>query len=113
GGRTGAAAVAGVPDGAVRASDGGGAAGGGFAACRGGAGAVARRRRLPNIAAILPPTAETSPPIVDPTPVIADHAGRGSSGWNHQEAPAATPPSTSTSSVRFSAGGRLGLRPGL
>ena len=56
--------------------------------------------------------AETLGPIVDPTAVMVDHLGSGSSGWNHQYAPAATPPSKSTSRVRTTARGSLSLRRG-
>ena len=74
-----------VPDGgAGRDATGGAAAVGGFAAWRVGAGAVARCRKLANIAPTLLPSAETFPPIADPTPVIVDHFGSGTSGWNHQ-----------------------------
>ena len=70
--------------GAERDATGGAAADGGFAVCRGEAGAVARCRKLANIAPTLLPSAETFPPIADPTPVIVDHFGSGTSGWNHQ-----------------------------
>src|SRR5207237_1002598 len=72
-----------------------GATGVGFAAGRAATGA--RRRRLATRPATLPPRAETLAPILDPTAVMLDHLGSGSSGWNHQYAPAATPPNKSTS----------------
>src|SRR5207253_139768 len=99
-----------VPDGAGRDAAGGGTTGGGFGVGRAGTGA--RRRRLATRPATLPPSAETLAPIVDPTPVRVDHLGSGISGWNHQYAPAARPPSTSTSSVRVSARGSWRLRRG-
>src|SRR5213076_1893860 len=85
-----------------------GATGVGFAAGRAATGG--RRRRPATRPTTLSPRAETLAPIVDATAVMLDHWG--SSGWNHQYAPAATPPNKSTSRVRITARGSLSLRRG-